>query len=297
MSEHDPFKTWGDNLWDKLDDIDRGDWWRDSPEEEQAFTERVAQEIQDRYDEVRTSRTPLAGPSVVVQSRSSPLFSPAGIDRTPSLPMQPHPASAPTSMPRQSARASSRISHPSGLPPHLIPSSRSSMSTPVKQTDTFVMGPAPLVETPTMPPPLPAPPQVATIGPTFNTPINIPTPTQTPSNMSVGRAKRDDPATPAPLGNEAFAKLRGKKEFQNLTKLFETFAQSAQLEGVSGSGSRGTARGTGRAPILRTTSRTSSTGGLGGNILKGLRFCLPPQGNRTAMHKQRGEIVSRIYNE
>ena len=128
------------------------------------------------------------------------------------------------------------------------------------------------------------------------TPENIPSPENTPSSsrhvhrIGEGHGRRDDPATPVPLGTAAFAKLKGKKDYQTLTKHFEAFAKTAARQNISGLGAKD-AKGKGRA-----FSKVHSMSGLGGKVFEGSRFCIPPELGQVMKHKQRWDIVSSLFS-
>lgn len=119
---------------------------------------------------------------------------------------------------------------------------------------------------------------------------DVPSPTDTPSRRSSrgeGTARRDDPATPLPLGESTFAKLRQKKDFQTMSKHFELFEKSLAREVVRAHGIAGKGKG-------RQVESSSSTAA---KILDGCRICLPLDakgGAGISKHKDRWAIVSAI---
>ena len=127
------------------------------------------------------------------------------------------------------------------------------------------------------------------------TPDSIPSPIDTPGSsrairsIGEGRGRRDDPATPLPLGTAAFSKLKGKKDYQTLTKHFEAFAKTVAKQNAGTSTLRGKGKG-------RSADRASSTAGLGGKVFEGLRFCIPPELGQVTKHKQRWDIVSSLFH-
>ncbi|KAL7424399.1 hypothetical protein Q5752_000081 [Cryptotrichosporon argae] len=139
----------------------------------------------------------------------------------------------------------------------------------------------PSVPTPSRRRPLPAPPATAS---TFrrtksaDTPTHVATPTQTPARPDVSdeaRGRRDDPATPAPLG----APLGREKTFQTLTSHFDVFKRTVDKGAAK-------AKGKGKGKAVKKPV------GLGGTVLSGLRFCMPPAQQPVNKQKQRwGHIV------
>jgi hypothetical protein len=112
-------------------------------------------------------------------------------------------------------------------------------------------------------------PRVTGPRPGYATP-NVSSPIDTPerhSNDGPYRGKRDDPATPAPLGSGSYARLRGKKDFQRLTKHFDVFAKTI----------------------------TKPKTGLGGDIFKGIKVCIPPEAGNISKQPERWKIVGQRH--
>lgn len=257
MGQHDPFETWGDDLWSKLDDLDDSDWWQDSPDERQKFVKRVRDDMRAPANEARDTSNDLLNLPLQVGDKSprDGVSQTALNDRSRSLPVSvaPQPDLTPETP---------------GRPPNHVPS-----------FDT------PHVDTPPIPKSLPRPrvlPAVSTSTPTvstrpptiLDTPVNVPTPTQTQGDLSVGRGRRDNPATPVPLGDEASLK---KVSYTKISNQFNAFnlkilaAVNRAGEESSGRATRGKSRG--RAIGLRSTRSTPRP-----EVLKGMRFCMPPEG-------------------
>ncbi|KAL1405924.1 hypothetical protein Q8F55_007604 [Vanrija albida] len=275
------------DLWAKLDELDQADWWRDTEEEDRAFRKYVEEDIARRWNGNPQDSSPLAAGNVSV------LEAPAGQTVPSSSPNEPNDTTAAFPTPtyaNQLASAPSPSDYVSPLPE----------VTPLRARGlAYTQAPTPTVSTPSLRPRLPAPPTVTTTptvptaGPsnkTFATPPSVATPSQTPRVLvpdSVGQGRRDDPATPVPLG----AAIQGKRNFQQLTKHFDDFSKALKDSAIPPA-SRG--RGRGRGGLGRSGSRAPSLLGLGGTILKGLRFCIPPETNQVNKHKQRWDIISKL---
>ena len=176
---------------------------------------------------------------------------------------------------------------------------------PLKQKhNTTVTSTFPQVQTPTFAstPQLPRPPvdpsnQADDAGPSnpqrkLETPTHIPSPIDTPGSFrplpgsGEGRGRRDDPATPIPLGVEKFKLLKGKKDFQTLTRHFEVFSkQTERQKKLVEEAGKGKFKGKGKAVEVAT---------LGGKVFEGLRFCFPPELGNTSKQKTHWDIVSPI---
>lgn len=258
MGQHDPFKTWGDDLWSKLDDLDGSDWWQDSAEEQQELAKRI-----------RSIEGASAGPGARQHATETDVLNvsfrmSASNDHAPALPHDQRSSSR--SLPSVSTKL------PGNVP--ATPSDGRSLKGPN----------TPVVDTPPVPKSLPRPqpplgtsastPTVSTRPPTaFDTPDNVPTPTQTPSGLSVGRGRRDDPASPAPLGDDSTLK---KVAYTKITNQFNEFNMKiiAAANRVGQGPTRGgRGKGLGRPIGLRSTRATPRS-----EVFKGLRFCMPPEG-------------------
>lgn len=272
------------DLWARLDELDNADWWRDTEEEERAFRKYVQDDIAKRWHTRPQDSSPSAGNTSVLEA-------PAGQTVPSSSPDEPENTTTgafPTpTYANQLASAPSPSDRMSGIPE--VPPLR-------VRSLAYTQAPTPTVSTPSLRPRLPAPPTVTTAPTvataasstkTFATPPNVATPSQTPRVPdSVGQGRRDDPATPVPLG----AAIEGKRNYQQLTKHFEDFSKALKDVAVPPP-ARGRGRGRGRG-LGRSGSRAPSLLGLGGTIFKGLRFCIPPETNQVTKHKQRWDIVS-----
>lgn len=166
-------------------------------------------------------------------------------------------------------------------------------------TSTFPQVPTPtFVSTPQLPQPSTSSIRAeAEAGPsktpkTVETPIHVPSPIDTPysyrpvSGSGEGRGRRDDPATPVPLGVEKFKLLKGKKDFQTLTKHFEVFSKQTErqkkLVEEAGKG-----KNKGKSKVVEVAT-------LGGKVFEGLRFCFPPELGNTSKQKTHWDIVSTV---
>ncbi|KIR59252.1 DNA polymerase lambda subunit [Cryptococcus bacillisporus CA1873] len=125
---------------------------------------------------------------------------------------------------------------------------------------------------------------------TIDTPENIPSPVDTPDTAravigAFGRSPRDDPATPGPLG---LLPLKGgaNKRFQNVSKHFQIFV--AKKEGGAVGGKKG-ANEKGKQPMEKIPSH-----GLGGDILRGLRICLPPGDKPMSIQQQAWDQIIEL---
>ncbi|WVR09566.1 hypothetical protein IAU60_006635 [Kwoniella sp. DSM 27419] len=106
-------------------------------------------------------------------------------------------------------------------------------------------------------------------------------------DISEGRGRRDDPATPVLIGKSALTDLKSRKDHQAITKHFDLLARS--LTGNVGSVSL---KGKGR-PVARAAT-VASTVGLGGRVFDSLRFCLTSEVNQAAKLKQRADIIANL---
>lgn len=262
MGQHGPFKTWGDDLWSKLDDLEDSDWWQDSPDEHQEFEKRVRDGL--RQPAVLATEPRVAETNAL--NVSLQMSASHGHDATPG-----HNMSGPSrSLPApQAQQSTNEPATPKGRSPAKGPS----FNTPV-------------VDTPPVPKSLPRPqlpavasgstPAISTRPPTFlDTPDNVPTPAQTPSDLSVGRGRRDDPASPALLGDDSELK---KGAYTKITNQFNTFHMKIQAAANRAGqeatrGGRGRGRGRARVIGLKTTRSTPRP-----EVFKGMRFCMPPEG-------------------
>ena len=280
----------------------------------------LSRAVPDEEDRPRFSQFPAPSfrPSGMFQSTPK-AFKP---DMTLETPQMPTPTFISTPIPPRPTNGSS-IPHradagPSNpcLPRKIEPSAHSTPQALIQTTTS----PLPQVPTPTFisTPQLPRPPMAsstsheAEAGPSrpnaqrkVETPINIPSPIDTPTSFKPapgsgeGRGPRDDPATPVPLGVEKFKLLKGKKDFQTLTKHFEVFSKQTErqkklTEEAGNGGGKGKGKGKGKVVEIAT---------LGGKVFEGLRFCFPPELGNTSKQKTHWDIVSpdifvrQVYGE
>ena len=121
------------------------------------------------------------------------------------------------------------------------------------------------------------------------TPIHVPSPIDTP--IGEGRGRRDDPATPVPLGVEKFNLLKGKKDFQTLTKHFEMFTK--QSDRLKKAAAEPSIKGKGKGK-MQTQGKGSEV--LGGKVFEGLRICFPPEMGNTSKQKTHWDIVRYLHS-
>lgn len=271
MAQHDPFKTWGDDLWSKLDDLEASDWWQESVDEQREFERRVRDSM--RQPAVDDSRT------------ADPAKAPASLKLIADVPSEP---GLPKPLAERPASSTSHADLPFGG------------GTPARKGDK--VGPSfdtPVVETPPAPQPLPLPqppvgtsgttPSVSTRPPTvLETPVNVPTPTQSQADVSVGKGRRDPPATPVPIGEDPCAK---KVSYTKITNQFNAFnlkiLAAANNAGQPLSLESSKPRGRGRVPLLRSARSAPRP-----ELFKGMRFCMPPEGPHCgAKHEARWSKV------
>jgi hypothetical protein len=160
-------------------------------------------------------------------------------------------------------------------------------------TSTFPHIPTPtFTSTPKLPSPnkvTPGPSKTPRHPPTTlvnETPTYIDSPIDTPTGE--GRGRRDDPATPVPLGVEKFNLLKGKKDFQTLTKHFEMFTKQSDRQ-----------KKLAAEPITRKGKIAVQGKGsevLGGKVFEGLRICFPPELGNTSKQKTHWDIVCPFSN-
>lgn len=266
----------------------------DAAEAQEAFVERVRQAQVDHANSLTKSKGRSSRRSSPVKSSKNPVPSVSAPTAAVATPLPPLSAPASTTPPARSLAVTAAINNAASagaLPalPFSRPNVSRKTSTPTApRIDlTLQFGTAPTVSTPSMPPKLPPPPQVTAAGaatPAFDSPANVPTPTQTPG--AVGTVRRDDPATPIAVGKDVIDRFQ-PKELQKLSKLRDAFdlSKAAGLGGASETSvtARGRGRGRGRASAMST--RTASRAiGIGAGLFKGLRICLAV--NRGEVSKQ-----------
>lgn len=157
-------------------------------------------------------------------------------------------------------------------------------------TSTFPHFPTPtFTSTPNLPQPEKTPGPSKTLRPhvtplVHETPTHVDSPIDTPTGE--GRGRRDDPATPVPLGVEKFQLLKSKKDFQTLTKHFEMFTKQSERQKKAAA-----------EPITRkgkTAIQGKGSEVLGGKVFEGLRICFPPEMGNTSKQKTHWDIVSPL---
>jgi len=282
------------DLWADLDSFRRSEGWEESDSEAQSHDAIVEEEIRWKETEVKKvfgSEDGLGRSVEPEGARQNINEVGQTIQDGPGLAVEGGHSTVALSQP-QASSSTSEV-YPSFHRSHILQT-----STPhLKDISTYPEVPTPgIVNTPMLPSPLKqvtmsksSPIRRKT---TMPTPDNVPSPIDTPDSSCLtrsigeGRGRRDDPGTPIPLGTAAYSKLRGKKDYQMLTKHFEVFTKtvSKQEAGVSGTTTR---KGKGRA-----VEKSPSTTVLGGKVFEGLRFCIPPELNQVTKHKQRWDVVS-----
>ncbi|WWC91862.1 uncharacterized protein L201_006809 [Kwoniella dendrophila CBS 6074] len=131
----------------------------------------------------------------------------------------------------------------------------------------------------------------------LDTPDHIASPVDSPSSTcsrpilnshsdSVGKAKRDDPATPVAIGKSALFGIKSKQDHLTITKHFDTLAKALVKGPGAGSNSSKSKQSTFKA--------LSMASGLGGKVFQGLRFCLTSEVNQTSKLKLRADVISNL---
>ncbi|WVQ84531.1 hypothetical protein IAT38_006685 [Cryptococcus sp. DSM 104549] len=161
-----------------------------------------------------------------------------------------------------------------------------------------------------LPPPPPPPPEPAVSGDTprtaprrdrvLDTPENVPSPIDTPqtrpslrsSSVTLGQGRRDDLATPVPLGKAPPPGSKSKTEMQAVTKHWTAFtvkvAKKEERE------KKEKAKGKGKKAMAPSATMT----GLGGSTLfKGLRFLIPWSPHRVSKDKEHWELIHKMGGE
>ncbi|WVF67238.1 hypothetical protein IAT40_001986 [Kwoniella sp. CBS 6097] len=199
---------------------------------------------------------------------------------------------------------------PSTIPPpsfnisHIVQT-----STPRILTSTYPSVPTPEVISNKLPDPAPipsvssrpsSPPRRSII---IDTPQHIASPIDTPTTSAneprrpsfnntgadsgiEGKGRRDDPATPVPLGKSALSEVKSKKDHQAITKHFDLLSRSKLLVQQPKNVRHNSKQALGRAVTMAA--------GLGGQVFEGLRFCLTSEVNQTAKLKQRADIIANL---
>nr|XP_031861606.1 uncharacterized protein CI109_002836 [Kwoniella shandongensis]KAA5528678.1 hypothetical protein CI109_002836 [Kwoniella shandongensis] len=297
------------DFWSDLDEVDASGELVESSEEVKAFSEDVRDEIRQKE---RPEPAPVhklheeelvilpTGGEVEVQpdEQESSSSVPGGLFNEPIH-------ESPTSLPPLAAETSTFIP-PSFHPSHIL---QTSTPRPLVTSD-FPSVPTPTDNTtPRLPPPPLVPKKAQPISPPrtrrrrstlLDTPEYVASPIDTPptrphltsTTIGEGKGRRDDPATPVPIGKELG--MKSKKDLVAVTKHFEVFAKSLTTkEG----GAKGKSKGKGGTTVNKAPTMLAGAGGLtglGGKVFEGLRFCIPPEINQVAKHKQRWEIISKL---
>jgi hypothetical protein len=280
------------------------DWLEETEEEAREYDQRIKDEIRWKLDPVKPrdeqpvpatsspepeggelTSDPMAGPSSepTLQNSSGPLGDSYRDQGDMELEDEGEGAKA-----RQADQTMMDFSMPSFRPSNIAHSTPKPIS-----TSTFPHIPTPTF---TSTPNLPSPNKV-TPGRSKNsrhppttlvneTPMHIDSPIDTPTGE--GRGRRDDPATPVPLGVEKFNLLKGKKDFQTLTKHFEMFTKQSERQ-----------KKLAAEPITRKGKMAVQGKGsevLGGKVFEGLRICFPPELGNTSKQKTHWDIVCPFSN-
>jgi hypothetical protein len=281
------------------------DWLEETEEEAREYDQRIKDEIRWKLNPVK-SRTEEAIPAT-----SSPKAASEGILSDPA----PAPCSEPTlqnssitlgdryedggelegredegddTQAGQADQTMIEFSMPSFRPSHIAHSTPKPIS-----TSTFPHFPTPtFTSTPELPPPKTSitvsgpskTPRPATTALVNETPTYVPSPIDTPSGE--GRGRRDDPATPVPLGVERFQSLKSKKDFQTLTKHFEMFTKQSERQKKLAAEPVVKGKGKGKMGVQGNASEV-----LGGKVFEGLRICFPPELGNTSKQKTHWDIV------
>ena len=120
----------------------------------------------------------------------------------------------------------------------------------------------------------------------LDTPAHIESPKDTPRPPGDAGAAPQD--TPAPTGSNSLAQFQGKKDHLTLTKTFEAFNKDLARQEARLSKDEEQKKSKTKGKAL---SKAESAN-LGGKVLEGLRFCIPPEVGQVSKHKQRWGIVS-----
>jgi hypothetical protein len=287
------------------------DWLEETAEEAKEYDQRVKDEIQWKLDWTKPSdKGPIpqtSSPPLEPANRSSDLLSRPSSETEAELTLRD--SSEPldhdhndddrdggAGFDQQDMEQSTMIdfSMPSFRPSHIAHSTPKPIS-----TSTFPNIPTPSFDsTPELPKPKPeteqpvagpskTPRPITTTATFVETPTHIPSPIDTPTSrqgnmIGEGRGRRDDPATPVPLGVEKFQFLRGKKDFQTLTKHFEMFTKQSERQKKA---ALELAKGRDKGKLGKASEV------LGGKVFEGLRFCFPPELGNTSKQKTHWDIV------
>ncbi|KLT43747.1 hypothetical protein CC85DRAFT_243627 [Cutaneotrichosporon oleaginosum] len=258
--------AWQDDVFAHLDRIETDSAFNEDPEDIEAYEAWVRSEVVRKLGGHGDTHN---ASSRVASSRVNHDVAPASRSSSPPS--------------RLSSPSNSRIARPSGisLPHHTQLQTRHIIGTPAR------ISTAPTIATPTLTAPLPHPPSTRIR--LLDSPMSIATP-QSPDRTdpsAIARGRRDDPATPVPLGTAELDKLKKRKGFQELTKHLADIMPPPALPQSAGRGlGRGRGRGRGR---LGMTGRAK----IGGTALAGTRICLAPSGPC----KPRAAIIVQLGGE
>nr|XP_018261046.1 uncharacterized protein I303_06763 [Kwoniella dejecticola CBS 10117]OBR83204.1 hypothetical protein I303_06763 [Kwoniella dejecticola CBS 10117] len=187
------------------------------------------------------------------------------------------------------------------LPPSFHSSQLLQTSTPRGSTSTFPSMPTPSeVATPQLPDPTTS--NEIQLGvnkhPTLlDTPEHIASPIDSPStgasrrpamfdSNGEGKGRRDDPATPVPIGKSTLSDIKSKKELQTISRHFDLLTKVLVKGQTAPKSNEKDKRAIGKA--------LSVAAGLGGKVFEGLRFCLTSEVNQASKLKQRAEIITQL---
>lgn len=289
----------------------RGDLWskleketlelEETGEEANAFDEAIRQEIAWKVH----STSPEDGRNTPRQSAGSPLSAHAesvgvhtqgeetnGWGREPPLA---HDQSGPANAPQMSAAAPSSRFRSLAVDSTIVHASNNTtlpyVATPKAPSNPLLPGPSKRslqrASAHTSPVPHPTPEHVES---PIDTPRAIRASGSSNSLKEVighGRGKRTDPATPVPLGSADFSSLRGKKDYQSITKHFDLFNKDLAKEIKAAEAS-----GKGKGSKGKKVKNDGAAPAMGAKVFEGLRFCIPPELGQVARHKVWWGIVS-----
>jgi hypothetical protein len=279
------------SLWDSLDAFDDQGGWNETAEEIEGYAREVEEEIKQKFERVQSQD----GRGQACMSVEEPLrsdepelstdviMSAIAVPSNDLIKGRMTILTIPASFPHLSFHTSHIID--TSTPRPLRSATFPTVTTPDIDTPQPALRPLRQATTPSVKP---------SRRMSISTPVNIPSPSNTPSasnSTGEGNGKCPNKATPIPIGSGGLGILKGKKDYQNLTKHFEMFEKDvAKLEAVPVAG-----KGKGRAPVRLPTAL-----GLGGKVLANLRFCIPPQLNQIPKHKKWWRIVgpgdvARLY--
>lgn len=247
----------------------------ETDEEAKEFNDRVAEEIRwktERRQGETTSKSPVA--PHLEQYTAPSQESPPQVNGVPSLT---EPLVTVSSTAEAAPASTAQPSPPSFHPSHIVKTSTprlANISTiPIVPTPSFATTPLARQRTT---PHRGAKTAQADTPENVDSPIDTPGPSRPIMTLSEGRGRRDDPATPVPLGTEKYVVLAGKKEYQTLTKHFELFNRQATKQHTK--------------QDSRSKGATTAPG-LGARVFEGLRFCFPPEMGNTSKQKQWWGVV------